>query len=462
MRPFTRELSLTDPVAVFAPLAHLPYSILFDSADRAHPDARYSFIASHPIETLEYKDGEMRITNWDAQVLQEGEPFAIIQSRLEHWVGECEHVEGLPPFQGGLAGYFGYDLGRALEDLPDQTERLNGQPDLAFGIYDQVIAFDHHTDKSWIITHAPDAATAKRKQDYLIDLIGQGEDIAQYSPNRADIAWRSNFSKPQYMASVARVIEYIRAGDIFQANFSQRFNAALPEDFDVFAHYCNLRRVNRAPFAAFMNCEGYSLSCASPERFLTVQKGKVETKPIKGTRPRVSDAQLDQRYKDELVNSEKERAENTMIVDLLRNDLSKVCVPSSVNVSALCALESFASVHHLVSTVRAELSAGQSALDLMRAAFPGGSITGAPKVRAMEIIEELEPTKRGAYCGAFAYVGFDGTMDSNILIRTLVFEGDEQEKQVSFQVGGGIVADSEPDAEYQETLDKAAGMFGSF
>jgi len=211
-----------------------------------------------------------------------------------------------------------------------------------------------------------------------------------------------------------------------------------------------------------MNCGDIRISSASPERFLTVKDTRVETRPIKGTRPHIANTALDQKYREELETSEKDRAENTMIVDLLRNDLSKVCKVKSIEVSELCKLETFANVHHLVSTVRGQLKSGKTPLDLMQACFPGGSITGAPKIRAMEIIEELEPSRRGPYCGAMGYVGFDGTMDSNILIRTLVYEGTGARQHVSFQVGGGVTADSQPEDEYQETFHKAEGLFRSF
>jgi para-aminobenzoate synthetase component 1 len=329
-------------------------------------------------------------------------------------------------------------------------------PDLALGIYDQVIAFDHEKNQAWIITHAPNYHDARKKQDYLLGLIAHPETRTPYQDTHLD--WQSNYEACDYIDMVKKTIEYIKAGDIFQANLSQRFDARLPPGFDPFNHYLHLREVNKAPFAGYMNCGAVKISSASPERFLTVKAGKVETRPIKGTRPRADDDTLDREYRKNLLESEKDRAENTMIVDLLRNDLSKVCTAKSVDVKELCKLETFASVHHLVSTVRGELKKNKTAIDLMKACFPGGSITGAPKIRAMEIIEELEPTRRGPYCGAMGYIGFDGTMDSNILIRTLVYEPGK----VSFQVGGGITADSNPDDEYQETFHKAESLFRSF
>ncbi|MCB1720785.1 MAG: aminodeoxychorismate synthase component I [Rhodospirillales bacterium] len=460
MTPFIRELPIRDPLEAFSALEHLPYSLLFDSADLSHPNARYSFIVSHPIETLEYKNGVMQITNWEEQLKIEGEPFKIIKDCMKKWVPQSEPVRGLPPFQGGLAGYFGYDLGRTLEKLPEDATDNPDMPDLALGIYDQVLAFDHQKDQAWIITHAPSYHEARRKQDYVLGLIKHPTLHAPYQSTHLE--WESNFDACSYMDMVDKVIEYIKAGDIFQANVSQRFDSALPAGFSPFAHYRHLREVNAAPFACYMNCGDIRISSASPERFLTVKDTRVETRPIKGTRPHIANTALDQKYREELETSEKDRAENTMIVDLLRNDLSKVCKVKSIEVSELCKLETFANVHHLVSTVRGQLKSGKTPLDLMQACFPGGSITGAPKIRAMEIIEELEPSRRGPYCGAMGYVGFDGTMDSNILIRTLVYEGTGARQHVSFQVGGGVTADSQPEDEYQETFHKAEGLFRSF
>lgn len=456
MKPFILELTEHDPLRVFAALQHLPYSLLFDSADRKHINARYSFVVSHPIETIESKNGHITITNWDEQKRFEGNPFTILQNRLNRWIDNTETVRGLPPFQGGAAGLFGYDLGRDIEILPEKSTDNAKMPDMAVGIYDQVITFDHLKKQTWLITHARNYDEARKKQSYLLSLIQHGPDIPVYQGSALD--WQSNLESSDYKKRVRNIIEHIGNGDIFQANMAQRFDAMLPEDFDPFAHYTHLRDVNPAPFSGYMNLGDIKISATSPERFLHVKDGHVETRPIKGTRPHGADPAADEACKKELEGSAKDRAENTMIVDLLRNDLSKVCTAESLRVPELCKLESFASVHHLVSTVRGELKEGKTAIDLLQACFPGGSITGAPKIRAMEIIETLEPTRRGPYCGAMGYIGFDGAMDSNILIRTLVFEPGT----VSLQTGGGITIESDPSAEYQETLDKAAAIFRSF
>jgi para-aminobenzoate synthetase component 1 len=262
----------------------------------------------------------------------------------------------------------------------------------------------------------------------------------------------SNFTPDSYASAFAAVQNYLRAGDCYQINLAQRFSAAATGD--ALGAYLTLRNLSPAPYSAFLNFPQSKILCASPERFLRVQNGSVETKPIKGTRPRSSDAQLDRQLGEALRSHPKDRAENLMIVDLLRNDLGKSCIPGSVRVPKLFELETFANVHHLVSTVEGKLAEGRDALDVLRDCFPGGSVTGAPKQRAMQIIEQLEPNHRGIYCGAIGYVGFDGNMDSNIVIRTLVYS----DNKIHCWAGGGIVADSEEKSEYQETLDKASAM----
>ncbi len=456
MKPFVYDITGLDHLKAFLAVKHMPYSLLLDSADRKHPSSRYSFAMCKPIETIEVKDGKITVTNWEQRLSFTGDPFDILRSRLKSWVSNATHIDGMPPFQGGAAGLFGYDLGRYLEELPEQAENNSIVPDMAVGIYDQVLAHDYLLKKTYIFTHARTEKEAIKKREHLMGFITREIDPPPYKPQ--ELNWSANFTRTDYEAQVQKVIDYITAGDIFQANLTQRFDADVPDGFDPFLHYLNMRAVNPAPFAAYMNVGQVKISSASPERFLTAQNKNVLTSPIKGTRPRAHDIVKDRDLKNDLLNNNKDRAENTMIVDLLRNDLSKVCDPSTIDVSDLCKLESFAHVHHLVSTVTGTLRRDKDAINLLRASFPGGSITGAPKIRAMEIIEELEPTRRAAYCGSMGYIGFDDTMDTNILIRTLTYEG----KRVSLQVGGGIVADSIPAQEYQETLDKAKGVITSF
>jgi para-aminobenzoate synthetase component 1 len=396
-------------------------------------------------------------------------------------------VPGLPPFQGGVAGYIGYDWGAVLERLPRARYDDLAIPDVMLGLYDWVIAWDHRRGEGWVISTgllAPEQEQERRARERLEMVLrrlaggaagrrgrgaGRGRVVSDpptippstapsYPVTGVDgteaVSLRSTFTRRGYLDAVSRVREYIVAGDIFQANLSQRFETELPES--PFQLYRRLRQRNPAPFAAYLDCDELQVLSASPERFLRLdeERRQVETRPIKGTRPRGLGPMHDAALGRALSESEKDRAENVMIVDLLRNDLSRVCRPGSVRVPELFALEHHPTVHHLVSTVLGELDPSSDAVDLIRAAFPGGSITGAPKVRAMEIIAELEPTQRGVYCGSIGYISATGAMDTSIVIRTyLTLRG-----RVYFQAGGGIVADSDPELEYRETLDKARGL----
>ncbi len=456
MKPFLYDITGLDYLDAFRAVKDMPYSLLLDSSDENHPGNRYSFVACYPIETIMAKDGKIEITNWDGTVQSTTNPLALLQARLKHWIENTETLPNLPPFQGGAAGLFGYDLGRYIEKVPDQTKNKSDIPDMAVGIYDQVLAYDHLLKKTYIFTHAKTEEEAIKKRKHLIKLFRRQAPYEAYTPQ--NIEWESNFTESDYKEAVQKVIDYIHAGDIFQANLSQRFEAPLPDGFNAFTHYEHMRGTNPAPFSCFQNLGNIQISSASPERFVTVRDRKVETCPIKGTRARVENFAQDRINRNDLIASEKDNAENTMIVDLLRNDLSKNCTPHSVNVADLCKLESFSNVHHLVSRVHGILEKTKTPIDLLYGCFPGGSITGAPKIRAMEIIEELEHTRRGAYCGSMGYIGFDGNMDTNILIRTMTYE----KGHVSLQAGGGIIADSNPNSEYQETLDKASGLLNSF
>jgi para-aminobenzoate synthetase component 1 len=399
-------------------------------------------------------------------------------------------VFGLPPFQGGAAGYVGYDYGAVLERLPAARYDDLAIPDVVLGLYDWVIAWDHRLDTAWVVsTGLPETgmAQAVRARERLAMVQerlrgparprsrlprapssdGAAPDTSalteapSYPVRGVDgaeaVGLRSTFTHRGYLDAVARVREYIVAGDIFQANLSQRLQAPLVEPpFDL---YTRLRARNPAAFAAYLDFEDIRVMSASPERFLRLDENgrHVETRPIKGTRPRGLGPMHDAALGRALSESDKDRAENVMIVDLLRNDLSRVCRPGTVRVPELFALEQHPTVHHLVSTVVGELDSSADAIDLLRAAFPGGSITGAPKVRAMEIIAELEPSRRGVYCGSIGYLSVTGAMDTSIVIRTyLALRG-----RVYFQAGGGIVADSDPELEYRETLDKARALIGA-
>jgi para-aminobenzoate synthetase component I len=451
-RLLVEEIPYGDPLAAFAGFASLPGATFLDSARPDSALARYSFIMAEPFLTLKSRDGLIE----DGQARYTGDPFKALAERLALY--PLVHEPGLPPFQTGAAGYFAYDLGRHLERLP--AHRIDDQPlpDLLMGFYDWTIAFDHAEKRAYIMASGyPAPSEPVRRSQAAARIAEIRERLARPAalPSRPVIAPpRPDLERSAYETMVRRTIDYILAGDIYQANITQRFSATLAAEDDPFALYCALRRRNPAPFAAYLRHSEVAIVSASPERFLNLAQGRVETRPIKGTRPRGATPAEDEALKQELIESIKDRAENLMIVDLLRNDLSRVCRDRTVEVPVLFGLESYATVHHLVSVVTAELVAGKSAVDLLRAAFPGGSITGAPKIRAMEIIAELEPTRRGPYCGSIGYIGFDGAMDTSIVIRTICIRG----RQLTFQVGGGIVADSDPAAEYEESLTKAKAM----
>jgi para-aminobenzoate synthetase component 1 len=361
-------------------------------------------------------------------------------------------------------GYLSYDLGHFIEKLPSTAVDDLQLPECYLAFYDAVIAFDHLEGRAYVAaTGFPDNGSARhaRAKIRLEELrrtlaeaprLEDHEDAHFDQPVESPIGLRSNFTHEGYVEAVEAVREYIRAGDIFQANISQRFEADMPlPPYDL---YRRLRRINPAPFASYLNFDGVTVVSASPERFLRVRGDLVETRPVKGTRPRGRDPASDEALARELVRSIKDQAEHVMIVDLERNDLGRVCRYGTVKVSELAALEKYATVFHLTSTIEGRLRPGKGIIDLLKATFPGGSITGAPKVRAMEIIDELEPTRRSVYTGSIGYLGFDGGLDLNIVIRTILVK----EGRAYFQVGGAVVYDSDPEGEYIETLDKAKAL----
>ena len=437
-----------DAAASFAPVASRPYSLWLDSCRTDHPLGRFSYLCWEPFETITAKDGIVVVAGGGREDRYAAGPFQVVRERLNFWQDFFSSRFGLPPFHGGAAGMFGYDLARGIERLPEKAAP-HSQPDLAIGLYDRLIAYDHLSGTARLIIHAESEASALEIRDRLAANVAASRPLEKFDPVTLD--WQAARCNRDFEGDIARVIEYIRAGDIFQANLSRRFTAAVPPGFDPLPHYLNLRQINPAPYGVFMTLDGLTLAGCSPERFLSVERRAVETRPIKGTLASSFPPEM-------LAASEKDRAENVMIVDLLRNDLSKVCDDHSVEVTSLCEIESFAGLHHMVSTMRGRLRADETAPDLLKACFPGGSITGAPKIRAMEIIDELEPDRRGAYCGAAAWIGFNGDMDSAITIRTLVYQGGT----VQLQTGGGITALSHPHAEMEETLTKAARLFESY
>jgi para-aminobenzoate synthetase component I len=451
--PVSREIDFLPPPAALAGLAGAGTAFL-DSALARPGIGRYAFLGIDPALTIVAKDG---VVQAGGQTFRD-DPLRVLERELARL--RLKTAPELPPFQTGAMGCLGYDLCHHLERLPSPRLDDMGFPDLAIGIYDLILAFDVPAGRAWIVASGyPETAPRARKRrarrrldalhERLADLPRTAPEV-DLSPREVEVT--SNFTRAGYEAAVRRVIDYIHAGDVFQANLSQRFMAETdlaPQEL-----YLRLRALNPAPFAACLDLPGVALASASPERFLRLTGDRVETRPIKGTRPRGRTPGEDETAARELLESDKDRAENVMIVDLLRNDLSRVCRDHSVRTPEICSLESFATVHHLVSTVTGTLRPGQGPIDLLRATFPGGSITGAPKVRAMEIIALLEPTRRGPYCGCIGYIGLDGAMDTSITIRTFAMK----DGIVTFQAGGGIVADSDPAAEYEETMAKAGAL----
>jgi para-aminobenzoate synthetase component 1 len=454
-RPLIQEMPYRPPMRYLAGVAERPGTLLFDSAAPNDPRGRYSYLCIDPADWIEVPAEPAPSTAPDAA------PLRRLQDALRTWPrpGDPE----LPPFQGGAAGLFGYELGGRLERLPRPSARGARHPDMAVGLYDVVLAFDHAAGRAWLISNGfPETEPAARirraalRLDEVGNLLAGGAGTAPEPVAVRQLDWQSDTPRAAYLDSVRRAIAYIEAGDIFQVNLSRELSASRPADLDAFSLYNEMRGRTRAPFSAYMRLRGGEAVCSfSPERFLQVDaQGAVETRPIKGTRPRGRTAAEDAAYAADLTGATKDHAENLMIVDLLRNDLARSCAIGSVRVPQLCGLESFEAVHHLVSVVTGRLAPGRDALDLLMGAFPGGSITGAPKIRAMEIIHELEARRRGPYCGSIAWLGFDGAMDSSILIRTMALDEDS----VRYGVGGGIVYDSEPDAEWWETEVKAAAF----
>jgi para-aminobenzoate synthetase component 1 len=445
--PLLTELSYRpDSAALFEAVADRPWAVFLDSGLHYPGQARYDIIAAEPYVRLVTRGGLTEV-HGETSELSRADPFELLREQL----AIDPACRGELPFAGGAIGYFGYDLARRLERLPARARDSERIPDMAVGIYDWAVVVDHSERRAWLVGQGRDPDT-DRKWDGLVRLFTADSAERQRAPFRVTSPVTSNFTPKGYGHAFDHILDYIRAGDCYQVNLAQRFTAHASGD--PWLAYQRLRLINPAPYSAYMNTPYAQILSASPERFLRVSNGQVETKPIKGTRPRAGHAKLDAERIAELVASEKDRAENLMIVDLLRNDLSKNCAIGSVKVPRLFEVESFATVHHLVSTVTGRLAEGRDAIDLLRGAFPGGSITGAPKTRAMQIIEELEPHRRGVYCGAIGYIGYDGDMDTNIAIRTLV----HSRGIVRFWAGGGIVADSQRDAEYQETFDKAAAL----
>ncbi len=435
-----------DSTVLFSEWSVEPWAMFLDSC---YPDSQghYDILVARPSITLTTRGNltEIRVAN--SIRLSPEDPFELLKKLLGESVPP---MDGLP-FAGGAVGYFAYDLVRRLERLPKIAQDLENIPDAAIGIYDWAVVVDHRQKQTLLVARST-PHTLKLWPKLLERFHNPKPRIRSSFYLRTPV--RSNLTWEAYSKAFARIQHYIREGDCYQVNFAQCFEAQAWGD--PWCVYMELRRENPAPFSGFLRFPQFSVLSSSPERFLQVRQGRVETKPIKGTRPRCLNPEEDLFQIEALAESTKDRAENLMIVDLLRNDLGKTCKLGSIKVPKLFEVESFATVHHLVSTVVGVLEDRYHSLDLLRGCFPGGSITGAPKIRAMEIIEELESIRRGVYCGAIGYIGFDGSMDTNIAIRTLVHSSTD--RRIRFWAGGGIVADSEARREYQESFDKAAAL----
>ena len=463
-----------DSALLFERIAQQPWAMLLDSGQMLKHSTgkagsqygRYDIMVAEPFITMQVNGAQTEISQ-DAKVtLSDENPFDILNNLLKQYPAEKSALPfagGACPFAGGALGYFGYDLGRRLEKQSLEKIASNSQPepipDMMIGIYDWALVVDHREKRCYLVSHCMQKNT--REKLVALQALFNAASGTLSANNANDFAVTSaitsNFSQQTYTQAFDKVKAYISAGDCYQVNLAQRFSAKVQGD--VWQMYKKLRQLSPAPFMAYMNLpldenDQFQVLSNSPERFLQTDGNHVETRPIKGTRPRSNNAEQDLAYSNELLTSAKDKAENVMIVDLLRNDLSKNCQIGSVKTTKLFQLQSFANVHHLVSIVIGKLKAGKTAVDVLRGSFPGGSITGAPKLRAMQIIEELEPHRRGIYCGAIGYISFDGNMDTNIAIRTAVCA----KNHLSFYAGGGIIADSDGTKEYAETLDKASSF----
>jgi len=431
-----------DSAQLFERVAHEPWAMLLDSgqmqdAQTGKPGSeygRYDIIVARPLATFITVGEQTVVYDGHAEKLETEDPFVL----LNHYLANYQAAPADVPFAGGALGYFSYDLGRRLEEIHHQSQE-GAVPDMMVGIYDWAVIVDHRTQKSTLISHGLFEQTQENWQA-LCQLFEAPFTAVKQAFNVTSKV-HSNFTEESYHAAFNRIKAYIQAGDCYQVNLAQRFSAKVSGDG--WQAYKKMREISPAPFMAFMQLplndhECFQVMSNSPERFIQVVGNHVETRPIKGTRPRDANVEQDAAYARELQESAKDQAENLMIVDLLRNDIGKSCETGSVKVEKLFQLQSFANVHHLVSIITAKLKPHLTVIDLLRGCFPGGSITGAPKVRAMQIIEELEPNRRSVYCGAIGYIGFDGQLDTNITIRTAVI----CKEQMHFYAGGGIVADS--------------------
>jgi len=438
---------------LFDAVRDLPDAVWLDSGKPRSTQGRYDIISAVPDALIETRGKQSVLSDSSGTRNSDQDPFELAQQLLQPLLPFDSSISNTP-FVGGLIGYFGYDLGRRLIDLQDHTEAVTGLPDMRIGRYLWALIIDHSARQCQLVFHSN---CSEQLRNQIVQRFTK-KFQASFETNKAENEFslseqfKATLNQQQYQQSIRRIKDYISSGDCYQTNFTQHFSA--PFKGDLWNAYLSLRNRVASPYSAFWQWNDQALLCLSPERFVQSLDNHVETKPIKGTARRGTSAAEDQQLAEQLINSPKDRAENLMIVDLLRNDLGKNCESGSIAVPKLFELESFPNVHHLVSTVTGKLAGNSSPLNLLRDCFPGGSITGAPKKRAMQIIEELEPVKRSAYCGSIGYISANNRMDTNIAIRTVIADGDK----LHCWGGGGIVADSEEDREYQESIDKISAL----
>lgn len=443
--------NILDPWDVFLAVSDRQYPFILENQTDAAKTVRFSLVGFDPCIIIKAWQNSIEIIQNNTKEVKTGDPFSILNSiLLEYRKFLTTHDPRLPTiFSGGAVGYFGYDLKNLLENLPQKAPQKPFMPDLLFGIYDTMFVYDHNESKGYI------ASAGRLKKNKLKEF----KNIIQKNKTQTSAKaltfgqFASNFTKGEYLSAIKKAKSYISSGDIYQINLSQRFK--IPFKGDPKAFYSKLRRIHPVPFGAFLDCGGFQVISNSPECFLKTQNGTIETFPIKGTRPRGKNPAEDEILIKELKTNAKELAEHIMIVDLERNDIGKVCKTGTVKVKELEKIVTYPTLHHMVSCVTGEIKKGISSMDCIKACFPGGSITGAPKIRAMEIIDELEPTPRGIYTGAIGYIDFFGNVNLGMAIRTAVVSNNEMQ----LSVGGGIVADSVPEDEYEETLLKAEAFF---
>lgn len=436
-------------------LSHLPWSIFLESADKEHVDSKWSIISAAPIATLQSFTGNTIFTMGDSCEQQSTDPFTLLNEKRKDLFAIQETAQTNMshfPFSGGILGSIDYELGYQFEDINNATQpKTLTLPELSLGFYDWALLLEHKSGLFYLATHKTSQTTDAVEQQWQSRyrwIMEQAQATDKKQRFKLASQWQSNMDKQQYSGKFDKIQAYILSGDCYQVNLAQRFEAQYQGD--EYQAYQLLLEQNKPPFAAFLRLPEQVILSLSPERFLKLHNNIVESKPIKGTRPRFADAQRDIESQQQLQSSEKDRSENLMIVDLLRNDIGRVSLPGSVNVPSLFDIESFPAVHHLVSTVTGKLDAQYQVEDLLRVCFPGGSITGTPKIRSMEIIAELEPHRRHSYCGSIGYINANGEMDMNIAIRTLLCTAGK----IYCWAGGALVADSEVESEYQECFDK--------